>query len=315
MVDNRFALDTNLLRNPTPRRFLHGIALETERRVVVLPEVRNELIGDHHQLAIAEFERWERRARRQGVSSSSLKKRILDTVRPATIDWYKNTLLHPTSVFDEALLDDAGMTQVNNIIKGFPPEVFMEDTTVFTDSGDPVIVAQAIQLGIELLGSNNLSTISHEKLNAWLARKGMNRPLIYTPSETVNELADQNIETLYQWVMAHAMNHIHEDESDNKKEFRRALDVLAASGFRGTNKRKRESDPSFKTIVFEVNNYFKKDHNFTKVLRETLIGKRQMREKALSLELELNNQINAAIFNVLEPAGKPEWDRNSHSES
>ncbi len=311
MVDNRFALDTNLLRNPTPRRFLHGIALETERRVVVLPEVRNELVGDHHQLAIAEFERWERRAKRQGINSSSLKRRILDTVRPVTIDWYKDTLLHPASVFDEALLDDMGKTQVNDIIRGFPPEVFTDDTTVFTDSGDPVIVAQAIQLGIELLGSNNLSTISHEKLNAWLARKGMNRPLIYTPSEIVNELADQNTETVYQWVMAHAMNHIYEDESDNKKEFRRALDVLAASGFRRTDKRKRESEPSFKTIVFEVSNYFKKDHNFTKVLRETLIEKRQVRERALSLEIDLNNQINAAIFNELEQAGKPELDRDS----
>ena len=42
MAESGFAVDANLLLHPTPRRLLHGLALETGNSLLILPEVHKE---------------------------------------------------------------------------------------------------------------------------------------------------------------------------------------------------------------------------------------------------------------------------------
>ena len=64
MNDTVIAADTNLLRHPTPRRYLTVLEALRTRRVVVLPTVDGEL---RRHLPIQAKDFVERAAKRQGV--------------------------------------------------------------------------------------------------------------------------------------------------------------------------------------------------------------------------------------------------------
>ncbi len=294
-----FALDTNLFRNPTPRRFLHGIAVETGETIIVLPEVKKELLKEDGHLASAEYDRYERR-----VAQPLEKERVIDCLLAAVREWYAHLIMHANHI-EEYPSSRPANEAVSKILRSFPPELFKQDVTSYEQDGDPKIVAQAIHFNVELLGSNNLRTISHRKLNMWLQKtKGWNNDLISTPSETINRLAQEDTQTVYRWIMAHAMNRVSNDVRDNRKEYKKALNILQAAGFReeevqeGEQEKNAQPNDVFQTIVFEVNNFFQKDRHFQEVLRETLLESKEHIEHVLEFEFALNKTVNEAILSL-----------------
>ncbi len=224
------AVDSNLLRYPTTRRLLHGIALETDTPLYILPEVHRELI-DRAGLVRSELGRLKRRMAKQGRAADEFVFR--PAIRDAVATWY-------------------------------------EDLQRERTDGDPIIVAQAIHYGIPLLSSNNLKTIDHAQCNEWIRHKGFNGPAVSTPSETIALLSNRDTEVAYHWLLTHATNQVFENEPENRREFARALAVLNDGGFKETDTQKPVGSDAFKTITFRVRQLFERDGRFMSRLQSAV---------------------------------------------
>ncbi len=293
-----FALDTNLLRYPTARRLLHGIALETGMRIFVLPEVHREIF-DRQGIARSEIGRWQRKERKQkGTFLESTE--VNSAIEAAALSWYSD-LINSDNVF--ALLPDSqSISGWHRIAESIPEEVFKSGLARDPLEGDPLIIAQAVHFNVDLLSSNNLQTIEHDACNRWLLQKGWNHPLIHTPSETISTLANGDVDVAYTWFMAHATNRAHESDDDNRQEFANALGILSRGGFRTTDTRREEDSDAFRTIVYRIARRFESDEHFGARFKKALIEHRCHREVAITIEIQLNERVNAAAEKALEQA-------------
>ncbi len=224
------AVDSNLLRYPTTRRLLHGIALETDTPLYILPEVHRELI-DRAGLVRSELGRLKRRMAKQGRAADEFVFR--PAIRDAVATWY-------------------------------------EDLQRERTDGDPIVIAQAIHYRIPLLSSNNLKTIDHAQCNEWIRHKGFNGPAVSTPSETIALLSNRDTEVAYHWLLTHATNQVFENEPENRREFARALAVLNDGGFKETDTQKPVGSDAFKTITFRVRQLFERDGRFMSRLQSAV---------------------------------------------
>ena len=290
-----FAVDTNLLLFPTTRRLLHGIALETNREVFILPQVDLEL--RRHNLIEAELARWKRR-RGEPPPSQTTEEALEKAIEQQTLLWYTEDLVAGHTPF-RVLSDPNSEMNWRRIADSIPDDVFKTRPSRDRLQGDALVLAQAIHFNVELLSSNNLETIEHDKFNGWLIEKGWNRPLIHTASETIEALAQGDVRLAYTWFMVHSTNRIHERELDNRKEFSRALRILERSGFRGVDGRRPPESDTFRTIVYRIQRLFEQDQQFERRFRQALHAHQSQRQTAVSLELRLNDRVNAAVDQVL----------------
>ena len=139
-----FATDTNMIRNPSSRRLLHGIALETEHTISVLPEVAHELIGKRNcQIAQCEEERWWNR-HPDATDTESISETLL-AVKAAAVAYC--TEMFAMSPFQLRTIEHDHV-YLSRLLRSLPQNAFQRDTLGIIAEGDPLIVAEAIVLNI-----------------------------------------------------------------------------------------------------------------------------------------------------------------------
>lgn len=291
--ENGFAIDTNLFIFPAARRLLHGIALETGKKIFLLPEVERE-ITERRRICTAEVVRWRRRRKMLGTPIlAEQAEAIAAAIEAASLDWYAQELMRPNAVFRRVELTDGQAQNVERIAQSLPKEFFKGLVEGEPLEGDPLIVAQAIFCRVDLLSTNNLNTIHHEQLNTWLRSKGgWNHDLIHTPSQTVQEICGDDIQRVYQYFIAHGTNRVSEQEPENRTEFVRALNVLSSAGFGDWDENAQESD-AFKSIVYRVDAEFRYDRHFQDRFQDSVASSH--RPAAIKSEIRLNELVNQAV--------------------
>ena len=91
-----FALDTNLLVFPAPRRLLSGVAYATEHSIAVLPQVRRELI-ENERLAQAEVRRWANKMQAQyHVTIKETDRTYIQAVSSSIREWFEHDFFDHT---------------------------------------------------------------------------------------------------------------------------------------------------------------------------------------------------------------------------
>jgi len=103
---------------------------------------------------------------------------------------------------------------------------------------------------------------------------------------------------VYEWIIAHGMKNVYEDEQMSRDEFSKTLKVLADAGFRESFKNTTSvaNDETFRTIIFNVRNQFDDDPKFIARVRDVIIRDRENREKALKSELRLSELVNQHVM-------------------
>ncbi len=291
-----FAVDTNLLVYPTSRRLLHGVALECQEQLVILPEVEKELM-ERDNLLDAEVSRWGRRngtpfRKLKETEQVALRKSLNKAINIWWNEFKKNPIIEVPQWTERDVIDSS------HIAESIPSHVFNEKKPTNLGAGDRLIVSQAIHCDVELIGSNNLRTIDHLGLNRWLIDHGWNRKLIHNASDALEALEHTHQKDVYEWIIAHGMKNVYEDEQMSRDEFSKTLKVLASAGFRESFKNTTSvaNDETFRTIIFNVRNQFDDDPKFIERVRDVIIRDRENREKALKSELRLSELVNQHVM-------------------
>ena len=263
MAETGFAVDTNLLLHPTPRRLLHGLALESGHSLLILPEVHKEV---SRNIANSDLGKWRRREGQ--LVSAAVRERAGKQIRETVERWYAGELERSDTAFTKVEpVDEGASQQIRDIIQEMPFEAFRK-AVVDDIAGDPTIVAEAIFYDIDLLSSNNLESIAHDVINTWLRTdKGWNRSLLFEPNETIRELAHDDAKVAYLWFLAHTMNGVHEREDQNHLMFRNALQATKRSGF------VEQSASGFHTILWRIERYYERDQRFQENLEQAVATK------------------------------------------
>ncbi len=260
MAEAGFAVDTNLLLHPTPRRLLHGLALESGHSLLILPEVHKEV---SRNIANSDLGKWRRR---EGQSASAaVRERANKQIRKAVEEWYAGEIERPDTAFAKVEpVVEGDSQQIRDIIQEMPFGAFRKGA-IRDISGDPTIVAEAIFHDVDLLSSNNLESIAHDVINAWLRNdKGWNRSLLFEPNESIRELTRDDARVAYLWFLAHTMKGVHEREDQNHLLFRNALQAIKRSGF------VEQSASGFRTILWRIERYYERDQRFQENLEQAV---------------------------------------------
>ena len=160
------AADINLLRHPTPRRYITVIEALRDRPVVVLPSVNAEL---HRHLPIQAGEFIDSMARRKGVRDRTKLQATRTAGAAAALEWWRTERERNDTVYAHA--HDLGLEHYGIIAAGLPSEAFTDD-----NDSDQWIYAEAIAHQIDVLASRNRNTILTEVLEEHFAAHGQPSP-------------------------------------------------------------------------------------------------------------------------------------------
>ena len=286
---NGFAIDTNLFLFPTARRLLHGIALETGMNIYIVPEVDHEILG-RENLRRTELRRWTQRQKRLGESHAAGVD-IRSAIGEAASAWYESLFTCPESVFVRLEMSDSEEQIAHEVTEAMPKKIFRGFVRNEELRGDPLVIAQALVLNVDLLGTENLNTIDHDALNAWVReRTGRNHDLLHTASETALALCQDDVARAYKYCLTHGTWRISENEDENRSEFIRTLNVLTSAGF---GQRRRDKTDTFRNLVYKVEGEFLFDTEFPSNFREALDSSH--RELPMRVERELNTLVNQSV--------------------
>ena len=177
---SRVTTDTQLLAYPKSRRFLMALWELAGETLKVTPTVAKELM---HIVEHAETRRWQKiinrdYSQRNFRYDESTFHDILNRTSRAASDWIRNELeTEGTSIATATGTSDA-ILRADHLSEQFPAECFLPSY----DSrhlNDRLIIAQAVTLNYKLLATENLDTIDHYRVNAWLEAQGHTKgPLI-----------------------------------------------------------------------------------------------------------------------------------------
>ena len=170
----RATADTELLGDPTCRRFLMCLWNRAGATLTVTPTVADELVGNVRQ---SERRHWERTLRYDAEHGNrrydnATYHAIIDAVRSAAGAWIEDELGGRGAgglVAAQADMDASMRSQ--ELAARIPRECFRRPEGQ-SQYADRLIIAEAVVLGYTLLASENLGTIKHERTNAWLRSKG-----------------------------------------------------------------------------------------------------------------------------------------------
>ncbi len=92
---------------------------------------------------------------------------ILEAISQSSLVWCHNDLTSESSVFEKLSqsLSLVDQRRIQELADNMPAHAFLQGIPLYEAGGDPVIIAQALYFGIDLLGSNNLNTITHDVIN------------------------------------------------------------------------------------------------------------------------------------------------------
>ena len=148
------AADTNLLRHPTPRRYITVIEALRMRPIVVLPTVNSEL---HRHLPIQAGEYIDTMARRKGLKASEHLLKAKRAAGKAAHDWWLKESQRNDSVYQH--VPDLGPQRYAIEAASLPSDAFTNH-----NDGDQWIYAQAMVHEVNVIASHNRHTILTEVL-------------------------------------------------------------------------------------------------------------------------------------------------------
>ena len=129
--------------------------------------------------------------------------------------------------------------------------------------------------------------------DAWLRSKGgWNHDLVHTPSQTVQEICQDDIQRVYEHFIAHGTNQVSTEAQENRAEFVRALNALSKASFSEKDDEGVESD-AFKSVVYRVDAEFRSYRHFGGRFQKAIASPH--REPAIESERRLNNLVNLAV--------------------
>ena len=160
------AADTNLLRHPTPRRYITTIEALRSRPIVILPSVNREL---YKHLSIQAGEHIDRMARHKGLGEDERIEESKTVAAAAALQWWRGERERNDSVYlhvPEQKAEDYAATAAR-----LPGEAFTDDNDT-----DRWIYAEAMVHGVDVLASRNRNTILIEVLEEYFAARGQPTP-------------------------------------------------------------------------------------------------------------------------------------------
>ena len=156
------AADTNLLRHPTPRRYLTVFEALRNRPVMVLPTVDWEL---HKHLPIQARDYIESTAKRQGVKKDRKLQEAKAAAASGASNWWQEERKRNDSVYVYA--PDLGHEVYAGVVAQLPGAAFTDE-----NDNDQWIYAQAMAHDIDMLASRNRDTIISEVLDEHFVAHG-----------------------------------------------------------------------------------------------------------------------------------------------
>ena len=187
----RATADTQLLGDPTCRRFLMSLWELAGGTLTVTPTVATELSGN---VRGSEIRRWRRAlAPPRGQNSrydQQTYNRILEGVGDAAVARIRTELATPRGI-TAAPRDPEREAEAARIARAIPAACFRQG---YRDRqrNDRDIIAEAAILGFTVLATENLTSIRHEQTNAWLQQEGLTeRPLLIRVDEALAALAPE----------------------------------------------------------------------------------------------------------------------------
>ncbi len=169
------APDTNLLRNPSPGRYLAALEALRGRRIAILPLVAHEL---RMKIPEAAADDVRRLCRWKGIGSTADVDVAIDEAVEAAAGWLPDERGRNDSVYLH--LPDLGIPRYRSFSGRLPGDAFTD-----RNGNDRIIYAQAWAHGIDVLGSRNRTSILLPLLEEHFTALGHS-----TPPVTVRGLFD-----------------------------------------------------------------------------------------------------------------------------
>ena len=139
--DGLIAVDTNLIRNTTPRRYITALEGLRGRRIAILPMVDRELRG---QLRSQASKHIERRCRERGIENLRKINAATKAASRAVGEWWEEERVSNRSIFTH--MPDLGEDSYGDLESSLPGIAFTD-----TNNGDRMIYAQAWAHNIEFV--------------------------------------------------------------------------------------------------------------------------------------------------------------------
>jgi hypothetical protein len=188
----RATADTELLGDPTCRRFVTALWEIAGGQLLVTPTVADELPGN---VRMSEGRYWEdvlayEREKGNQHYDGETYRRIIAATKEAADAWMRSELRGEGSgaLVTAAGLDAETTRRVREIADRIPRACFRRPDQV-NQKRDARIIGEAVTLGFTLLSTQNLGTIKDERTNDWLMAEGYARaPLITTIAQATRAL-------------------------------------------------------------------------------------------------------------------------------
>ena len=155
------AADTNLLRHPTPRRYLTVIEGLRNRPIVILPSVDAEL-ARHLPLQIGEF--IDDMAQRRSINDDAIIEAAKAAGATAALRWWRTERQRNDSVYEHP--PNLGEEHYTVIAAQLPARAFTEEKKT-----DRWIYAEAMAHDVDVLASHNRNTILTQVLEQHFAKQ------------------------------------------------------------------------------------------------------------------------------------------------
>ena len=188
----RATADTELLGDPTCRRFVTGLWEIAGGQLLVTPTVVDELPGN---VRMSEGRYWEdvlacEMEKANQHYDGETYRRIIGNTKEAAGAWMRRELRGEGSgaIIAATGLDAETTRRVREIAERIPRGCFRRPDQP-NRKRDARIIGEAVTLGFTLLSTQNLGTIKDERTNDWLMAEGYARaPLITTIAQATRAL-------------------------------------------------------------------------------------------------------------------------------
>ncbi len=254
--------------------------MATQQQLVVLPQVKSEVINNKN-LARAETHRLRRHLQsNHNIDIPKNSRSHINMLQPTVSQWFEQEFMAQDAVVSmEANRDD-----VHAIIDILPTEGFAG----LSIQSDQQMIAEAVALNIPLLGSKDSNTIIHEDINTWAKQRGYNKNLIYSPSQTIHELCEQDIRTSCKWAIAFTMNNTELPDTALREEFLKTIEAVRSMGFDEQTLKAAGMD----TFAARLRSYVNLDTAFSETVHEAIEEYGEIRHTVRSLEFALTEHVN-----------------------
>ena len=224
----RLAPDTNLLCYPSTRTLLHGIALERDITLVVLPEVLEETCRRLRAIErgrIVDF--FEAGTNLDDARQGEIVERAADQANA----WFIDEIKREDTAYSAPENDWESAVKAVRIAKNLPRNIVPEAPP--SPEGDALIIAQALVHKATVLSTNNLRTIEHELANKWVRKvTGVDDDLLLSPDETMRLLAKGDWRRVAHWIAMYNSRVYMRPAGERRRAFADSLKALDGGGFR-----------------------------------------------------------------------------------